>query len=763
MDIWKWVNQLQEELERNGNERLAALIDEIPRLVTNDEHAQVDAMVPEAISSSRQLKLPWLEIYFRHWYMQSRVSNRNEGHSALGEAVGAVEFAHREGNRECPQAVCSVHDLSICYGVIDGPGFAEERKKVVEETLARIDPSWPCFDCISGEYASVLHDQDLYEEGLAFVDKQISLRRKAKVRDDSRNLEASRIDHLIELGRCEEALVQIDRLQKNSQDERDRWISFQLDKTVALCHLQRWEEAKEALPAWGHIADTAGFYPAWSEAVQRLVEGKVYPNTWELSKTFSKLIGTLSKQGAVRSAFEIAETQAELALARGGFFVAEQAIKKMESLLPLLHRPLDAPGKIDALRAKMRESGPVQLDGFPETPQALLDGLGTDPEQEWARIERGLNEWPHEQRLVLYGSNALRALGFEEEAETLLRGHLQRYPDAKEVALALGELLQGSPDTHRLLQFCDEQIRHPSPEIKAVGHLGRALWLQREKKWAESNEHLQKALEYAPDSQNSRLIFADNAIALKQWAVALAKLDEAVALGAEPGGVDWLRMVVATILGKWDVVRASCSRLDIPLNTTEGPIVEDWGGCRIQFGAEQNSPVYYAQRTGPVTARILQVAHPEQPQHFGEEVVFSARPLNDAPSAGEEEGHLYLYPHIEVLRGNDVIAFDLDGVHPGESELARLTDLLVSFGGTLQVRSNEQYKVFFNEDELDGFYAYACISKEVDLRVVYLALEKLCAPWTHPLVFVRIARCVGDPAWINEQEERMEKYCLTVD
>ena len=149
MNIWQWVEQTENELIKSGNHCLVEFVNEIFIFCVNEEHAKVDALMPEALALTRQVNHSWLEIYFRHWHLQSRVLNRHEGKSALHEAVSLVEFAHREEAKDCPQTVCVIQDLSACYEKIDGPGFAEERKQVVKETLARINPSWPCFSCLS--------------------------------------------------------------------------------------------------------------------------------------------------------------------------------------------------------------------------------------------------------------------------------------------------------------------------------------------------------------------------------------------------------------------------------------------------------------------------------------------------------------------------------------------------------------------------------------------------------------------------------------
>ena len=159
MDIWRWVAETQIELFESGQYRLAQLVEGLSHAVCDGRHSQVDSIVPEALALARAIKNPWLEVFIRHWYMQSKVFHRYEVADALPEAVRLLEFANREETRQCPQSVCVTQDLAQCYAQLDGPGYVEERRGVAGETLDRIDPSWPCFRCISAEYAGALCDE----------------------------------------------------------------------------------------------------------------------------------------------------------------------------------------------------------------------------------------------------------------------------------------------------------------------------------------------------------------------------------------------------------------------------------------------------------------------------------------------------------------------------------------------------------------------------------------------------------------------------
>ena len=172
MDIWAWVRSTRRTLREAGNDRLSALMDQLPTAVCDNEHERVDAIVPEALALARQAGNPWIELFVRHWNLQSRILHRHEVGAWTGEAVSLIEFANRPETKACPQSVCVTQDLVNCYGNVDGPGFAPERLEATAETLARIDPRWPCFVCISAERADALLDAGRPAEALAFVDAQ---------------------------------------------------------------------------------------------------------------------------------------------------------------------------------------------------------------------------------------------------------------------------------------------------------------------------------------------------------------------------------------------------------------------------------------------------------------------------------------------------------------------------------------------------------------------------------------------------------------
>jgi hypothetical protein len=350
VDIWAWVSQTERALREAGHDRLADLLDEIPTAVCDDEHARVDALVPEAVALARALKLPWVELFLRHWHLQSRVLHRLEVKSAQRESVALLEAAHRDEMRECPQAVCAVQDFAACHGLVDGPGYAEERMQVCRETLARIGPRWPCFTCISGELADALVDAGDPAASLALVHAQRAAMASAGVRLDDQLL-SNEVVALLELGRAAEALAALERAARAGRrplDDHSR-AARRLLRAHALVLLDHAEEAAAALPPREVVHATASHWLRWATVTEALVRAGAAPNDAALGHEVSTLRARLAEQGVCRGAFELALIEGRLALARDDHAGARAALAAAEALVPLLRVPGTAPGKLAGL------------------------------------------------------------------------------------------------------------------------------------------------------------------------------------------------------------------------------------------------------------------------------------------------------------------------------------------------------------------------------------------------------------------------------
>lgn len=252
MDIWQWVSETVTDLQESGQERLATIVNRLPQAALAHRYEEADALAYEGLGLARSLGAPWLQVFIRHWHLQARVANRGEGASALAEAVSALEAAHRDETRDCPQAVCTVQDLAICYSRTDGVGWAPERLAVAEEALASINPSWPCFACITSEKATALNDLGRPEEALSALDAA----RAAMSYDQSEFVTIiARLETMIALRRWDDAVRAAERFRPQ-QDEgsEQRQLQVLVRRAFALASSGRTTDAASCLPGADQIA-----------------------------------------------------------------------------------------------------------------------------------------------------------------------------------------------------------------------------------------------------------------------------------------------------------------------------------------------------------------------------------------------------------------------------------------------------------------------------------------------------------------------------
>jgi tetratricopeptide (TPR) repeat protein len=421
MDIWRWLRDRRRELLAQGHSNLAASLSTLLERVDAGDHEGVDALFPEALALARAAGDPWIELFVRHWNLQSLVLQRMYGERALSEAVSLVDFSHRPETEGCPQSVCSVQDLSVCFGIVDGPGFVPERLEVTAETLARIDPGWACFQCISGEYASALRDAGRFEEEYAFIERQRAAARAYKPSADPDGfLDRTRIGNLMELGRHEEALSLLRSRLAQQNTRRSSQLGLRMQRSLCLAHLGRFSESLRALPKPSEIDPR--HYHHWITCAQLFVRHGARRNDAALGREVREMVATLDRHGAVRATVCLAQIEAELALDRGAVWTARRALARIERAVPRLHRTLDALDRARAVRSAIERAEHVAPLALPEDPDTLLAALRPsmqspdDAEKILSTLERAVERWPAHSELARAFSLALDALGAGDEA-----------------------------------------------------------------------------------------------------------------------------------------------------------------------------------------------------------------------------------------------------------------------------------------------------------------------------------------------------------
>jgi hypothetical protein len=271
---------------------------------------------------------------------------------------------------------------------------------------------------------------------------------------------------------------------------------------------------------------------------------------------------------------------------------------------------------------------------------------------------------------------------------------------------------------------------------------------------AAAKAPMRAMLELDPELRGTTLTLAAVERDTGEREQALARLDAAVARWPEPGPHDWDRVLVATLLERWDVVRASAARLGFKLSGDSGPVEEAWEACRLRYTEPDGTfTEVWARRTGPVTARVVSIAMPDSTQHVGDVVAFDATPLNEGPAEGEEEDHAWLYPVVEVLRPGRYSVFALDGVGPGDEAIERMYETLAACGARLSVRTSETYRLTTPEgEEVPGFFALLAVPPEADLREVEAGLRRCAEGLPHPMLWPTLLEKLG-----REQEAQAQR------
>lgn len=353
MDIWAWVRQTGIRLEEGGQQRLAHIIQELPGWVCANQHEKVDAAVPEGLSIARRLGENWVEIFLRHWNLQSHIVNRCDVKGHLHEAVSLVEYSSRDENKGCPQSTCAVQDLCMAYCQRDDRGFAAERLAVAEETLARIDVSWPCFECIVTEKATALIDANKAGEALTFVDECAAQVVSADPSCSAQAVAAdARCEALLRLGRYDDALrAAAHMLNKTGGVRVDQ--SHALLRCRALLGAGRADEAGQLHPCYNSVVATSDDYEAWVEVVTTLVKRGVLAHSGALEQQIHSMFEQLATRDALGTAFRVGGHGARLALARRRPQAAARYLPALRCLASRLRHKHEATQVVAALAVEI--------------------------------------------------------------------------------------------------------------------------------------------------------------------------------------------------------------------------------------------------------------------------------------------------------------------------------------------------------------------------------------------------------------------------
>jgi tetratricopeptide (TPR) repeat protein len=728
LNIWAWVQETKKRLDRGDprEQRLSDLMNELPSAAVDEAHDRVDSMVPEAVALARELDEPWVEVFIRHWNLQSRVLHRRRAGDELREAVSLLDFANGPTTRGCPQSVCSVQDLAVCYAIRDGPGYVPERLAVARETLERIDPEWACFDCISGEYFSALMDDERPADGLAFIEAQTARAAEHGEFEVGFNTTLNRARALAALDRAAEALAVLDGVRDVARFGRSRTMTHRQARIAVLIKLGRIGEALALHPPLSAILDTGGHLRDWVDNLVALVDAGAIPNSVRVGRELFTVQQQLLEHDAIWDTARTALLGARLAAAREAREVTRMLLADAATAIARLRRP-----ELLAERRRAVEDSLAALDARADLDASPDDEPNGDhdPERELDRLTRLRPREGDAAETTLELAAALREVGRAKLARSMLEAHASAAAEGERprllVELAASLLADNDHEAlDRLLADLASPTSLPSPawlqlrwisgqSLRARAQLAQVVALDR----ATLDQH--------PGATAFRLRLAAVARELGEWSTALEALERAAEI-LPPGNHDWDAMVAATVLGRWDSVRAAAERLGIALPDTDGPIELDMGVIRCEFvEASGRRERYWARRTSPCGARIIEIAMPSDPQHFRDRVVFEPSDL-DAHLQGTNERHRPCFEVVALLEPGRHLGFLLRGFDPGAERFEQLRTGLQARGHGVERITNE------GRQAVDPRVGPDADADEEAPKVPTVALLVACPPHVHP-------------------------------
>jgi hypothetical protein len=153
---------------------------------------------------------------------------------------------------------------------------------------------------------------------------------------------------------------------------------------------------------------------------------------------------------------------------------------------------------------------------------------------------------------------------------------------------------------------------------------------------------------------------------------------------------------------------------------------------------------YYARRSGPVTARIVENAPANRAQQVGDWVVFDAGLVHPAPEDEAEREHFIpTYAQVHVLeRGGFARSWLIDGAHPGEEAWNDFVEAAEAQGWKVWAHSRADYTVTDPDAEdgtLPGLLFTVAQPQDHAPLALHRFLQQATADWAHPHCWLRLA------------------------
>ena len=771
-DVWAWVHDTHRELVEGGHHRLADAVAEISGHAVNGRPEEVDAIYPEAVAAARSLGLPWVEVYLRHWRLQSLLNERQQGAKALPEATSLLEFAHREETKSCPQSVCVVQDFCIAHARIDGPAYVDERIAILDQTLAGVEPERNCFDCLAREYSDALADAGRDSEALAYI-TDAEAKHRAAGGDPSLYMHLERARLLAKLNREREAL---DLLERSEAARRSGPYGLDEDdeRGLALQRADLYARLGDAVQAAAHLCDIEeparhpDLREQWTGVVERLVGLGAYANDYGLGGAITAWAAYLDEVGTHRGCLDMALTGGRLAVARGARTVALALADTAGRKLGDLRRPDPVAAKAVADLRANAEALPVPALPVPaaDLPAHLDEERPDSPEQALDMLAEAYRIEPARPVALLY-SRYLAGLGHAAQAARLLWDRVEADPADTEQAAVLSDVLMRERDAEGI----DRLTALITPVDPGHSLWIRANWAASQGEWAEVARACEAITALDDTVVNTRRLWATAARNLDDYATAQRVWADVLAHGTDDENAEphlrvqsadrWALIIAATVNGDWAAVREQCAAIGIDLDSTEGPIDEAWHLFDLRYDGPEGRTAVLAVRTGPATARVETVTQPGSPLNHGDVLVIDPAALEPPPEDEDERaGWIPSYAAVKLIAPGGFTSYPIDGVHPGEEALEAFVEAVRGRGYGVWIYTDDGYQVTLPDtgEETTGVYVGVAVPPTVAAAEACDVFAELTADWPHPMAWLALAEAAGRD--VERHRKITEQYGL---
>jgi tetratricopeptide (TPR) repeat protein len=754
VDIWAWVAGTQRELHEGGNAGLAMALGDVPAQALEGRYGQLDVVAPAVAQHAEALGQPWLELFVRYWHLIGRVGDRANGAVALGDAEELAEFAKRDDVRDCPAAPAAVEALAITQANTDGPGFAEARLAALGAALDGVGPDSLAFSGLTTQYVAALRDAGRPAEAVAYAEAAVDRLAKAG-REASWELGAESARALLAAGRPDDALTALQAATGFKPDDPvAKGRREALLTSLTLGTLGRVEEAVEALPDLDVVGDHPREWVEWTRTVSLLSGGGAISNTWQLGRILRQWIIYFETMGGHRARFELALAAGHLAVARQGIWQARLLAAQAEAALADLNGTDGLPERIAELRAAADEAAELPAPGARNKLVELFDaadGRTADPER-WVGWF-----WPYageDLEITRRHATTLGFLGYAPLGADIYSKLITEDGDPAEASEEdIAYLTSLLIDAGR-----DERVESLAARLPdSASHLTLARLYRAREHWEETVAEAERAVA-AGDTPEGRRLWSgavqqlgDNARAA-EILMPLFESDEAEEEDS------WRLIVLASAGEDWATVRRASAKLNLPVQSTQGPIEEEWHLIRAILPAPDGSRrEVMAVRTGPATARLVIPQPRGMEYNAGDVIVFDPRPLEAVPDDPQEQENFVIpFAGVTMLRPGGYTSWFFDGAAPSEHEWTEFNEVLAERGWPMWVYSDENYGVNhpLSGERLPGVFGWIAVPPDVEPAELDAVLDDATEQWTHPLAWLDLAREVGVEV---ERHERISK------